>query len=473
MDASFPALIQILLATGRTLALQLNEKLAVRVVHNAPLLIEWRGRSDALPGSLNLLLEELLQPPRAREIAQRIAAAANEVDEAGVALGTGALRVPQDSGPEQYAALSLHRLAEGDSLPLLLLLRDVTALEAVQHALTQTRDSLTAAMASLRAPPQALRMYLAAGMASVGELRAMMKLQARDEEALRAKLARLAQGVESLEADARAADLPTVTEACADLGQYLTGLRQRPQLSGDDLLPIAPLLDRVASGFGNAIRIEEQRYSPPAAAAKARRDDPPAGGKTQDWAELAERRWNSFLRRRNEETGTLVKLRMRDARLVPAARRRAVDDMLQHLLRNAIEHGIETPEQRLAAGKPATGEIIVQFADKGPQGVTMTVRDDGRGLDIGRIGRAAVRSGLLSEESLAGYDPGRIVGLIFRPGFSTQNLEGESGRGRGMDFLRRAVARADGQITVATKPGRYTQFVIELPAAATPGTTAI
>ena len=170
------------------------------------------------------------------------------------------------------------------------------------------------------------------------------------------------------------------------------------------------------------------------------------------------------MRQRGGELGTLVKLQVHNAPLVPAGLRREVDDMLQHLLRNAVDHGIETPEERLAASKPAAGVITVKFEDRGSRGVSMTVRDDGRGFDIERIGAAAVRSGLLSEESLLEYDPGEVVGLIFKPTFSTEHLDGEAGRGRGMSFLRRAVTRIGGQITVATKPGIYTQYVIQLPA---------
>jgi len=465
--ASASALVEILLTTGRTLALQLNEKLAVRVVRNAPLLIEWRGHDAVMPASLRALLEELLPSSRVATIMQQIAAAAGSVDEAGLALGTCALRVAHGGGPDRFATLSLHRAALAEGLPLLLLMRDATAAQVLQQTLAQARESLAAALAALRASPRDMRLFLSAAMASVGALRATMKLPARDQQAAHAKIAQLRLAAGQLAADARAAGLTTVVDACGNFERQLAALQDRPLLSGDDLLPLAPLLDRIASGVGDSIRIEEQRYvaAPPArAAAPAGADPADARHEAGTWARLAERRWNAFVRRRCEEMGTLVKLHVHDARLVPAAQRHDVDDMLQHLLRNALEHGIETPEQRLAADKPAAGEISVKFEDRGRAGLLMSVRDDGRGLDVERIGRAAVRSGLVSDESLLEYDPGEVVGLIFKPSFSTENLEGESGRGRGMNFLRRAVARLGGQITVATRPGRHTQFSIQLPA---------
>jgi signal transduction histidine kinase len=471
MDASSTPLLEILLTTGRILALQLNDRLAVRVVHNAPLLVEWRGHGEAMPASLQLLLEELLPLPRARAVMEQLAAVIDTADEGGVPLGTAVLRTPHGGGPDRHAALSLHRVPTEEGLPLLLLLRDVTPLEGLQLQLGRTRESLAATLAALRASPRAIRLFLAAAMASVGALRATMKTPGREQDAAQAKLSRLKEDVDRLGAEARAAGLDTIAAACGNFAQQVVSLRGKTQLSGDELLSLAPLLDQVASSVGDAIRIEEQRHVPQPKAPAA---GPPAAApvderkEAQDWARGAERAWSSFVRHRGEELGTLVKLQVQGAQLVPHALRRDVDDMLQHLLRNAVEHGIETPEQRLAADKPVVGAVSVKFADKGQHGLIMTVHDDGRGFDVERIGRAALHSGLVSGESLLEYDPGEVVGLIFKPAFSTENLQGEAGRGRGMSFLRRAVTRLGGQITVATKPGRYTQFVIQLPTHAQP-----
>lgn len=476
MDDPSSVLVESLLTSGRTLALQLNERLSVRVVHNAPLLVDWRGREDAMPGSLQQLLEELLPLSGARSVMDQIASTAAGADQSGIALGTFALRAPHGGGPDRHVTLSLHRDPDTAESPLLLVLRDVTALEGLHHALAQSRESLDAAMAVVRASPQAMRMFLSAGVASVGALRATMKLPARDQETVHTKLSRLQEAADQLGNEARTVGLATVTEACAAFAQRVAVLRERPHLTGDDLLPLAPLVDDIATAVGNASRIEEVRHVPQSRTRTAARSGtaPDARKEAADWARGAERSWSSFVRRRSGELGTLVKLQVQNALLVPPGLRRDVDDMLQHLLRNAVEHGIETPELRLAAQKPASGLITVKFEDKGRSGVTMTVRDDGQGFDVERIGQAAVRSGLVAEESLLEYDPGEVVGLIFKPTFSTEHLDGEAGRGRGMSFLRRAVTRIGGQITVATKPGSYTRFVIHLPAQAdaTSGRTA-
>jgi signal transduction histidine kinase len=468
MDEPSSTLVELLLTTGRALALQLNDKLAVRVVHNAPLLVEWRGTEDAMPHTLKLLLEEMLPLPHAGELLEQITTAVATADEAGVALGTSLLRVPQGGGPDRFVAMSLHRAAGTRGMPLLLM-RDVTASGAAQQSLARTQQSLDAALAMLRAQPAAIRKFLTQALTSIGDLRATMRLPARDQQAVRGKLGRLQEQAERLGVEASEAGVDTIATACANLVLRVTALLEQPLISGDALLPLAPLLDQVASSIGDCLRIEEQRHVPPtrSPAATAATQGPSAQEKdARSWARSAERGWSNFVRRIGEELGILVKLQVVDARLVPEGLRRDVDGMLQHLLRNAVEHGIETPEQRLAADKTVTGEVMIRFRDLGRQGMTMSVRDDGRGFDVERIGRAAVLSGVLSEESLVEYEPGEIVALIFKPSFSTANLEGEAGRGRGMHYLRRTVARLGGQISVATKPGIYTRVVIQLPATA-------
>jgi two-component system chemotaxis sensor kinase CheA len=465
MDGPNSPLLEIALTAARTLALQLSERLAVRTVHNAPLLLEWRGHDDAMPGSLQLLLEELLPLAGAQAMLRQVEAGAATAGDAGIDLGSAMLRPPPGGGADRHAAFSLYRI--GDSTePLLLVLRDVTPQTGQQQALAQAQETVNAALTALRNPPQSLRLFLSSAMASVGALRSTMKLPARDQAAVQAKLTRLKEYADQIGKEAREVGLTTVVAACGDFALAVVALREKPHISGNDLLPLAPLLDHIASSIGNSARIEEQRYIAPARtrAAPRERAEPELRKDAEEWAHAAEKRWNNFLRQRGEEIGTLVKLKVQHAHLVPAGLRRDIDDLLQHLLRNAVEHGIETPEQRLASDKSVAGEISVKFEQKPREGLVMTVRDDGRGFDVERIGRAAVLSGLVAEESLLEYDPGEVVGLIFKPAFSTENLAGEAGRGRGMSFLRRAVTRLGGQITVATKPGHYTRFMIQLPA---------
>jgi signal transduction histidine kinase len=304
-----------------------------------------------------------------------------------------------------------------------------------------------------------LRLFLGSALASVSAIRATLRMPARTLDTLRQKLARLQTEASALGTEAQTLGLSPITHSCQALANNAAMLQAHEEISGDDLLPLAPRVDAIASAIGSTSRIEEQRYEPLLAAVQtAKRQRSGAS-----WHEVSERRWSGFLRRRGEDIGTLARLTMSGAELVPAFHRRHVDEILQHLLRNAVDHGLETPEQRLAAGKSAAGKITIAFSRIDRGRLKMTVHDDGRGFDLSRIGRAAVQSGLLSEESLARSEAGELVGLIFKPSFTTEGLDAGDGQGRGMSYLRRKVTRLGGQISVATKQGRYTLFTIELP----------
>ncbi|AHF03716.1 gliding motility protein [Marichromatium purpuratum 984] len=139
-------------------------------------------------------------------------------------------------------------------------------------------------------------------------------------------------------------------------------------------------------------------------------------------------------------------------------------DALVHLLSNAVDHGIESPEARRAAGKPALGRIEIS-ARKDGAGVAISIRDDGRGLDRARILERAVRQGLIEPEQATTLEPAQVAELIFRPGFSTSELITEvSGRGVGMDVVRRTVVdELHGTITVADEPDQGTRLTLKVP----------
>jgi len=134
---------------------------------------------------------------------------------------------------------------------------------------------------------------------------------------------------------------------------------------------------------------------------------------------------------------------------------------LEHLLRNAVAHGIEPPEARAAAGKPALGQIVLSIVPS-DNDIALTLADDGGGLDHAAIRRRAIERGLLDATDAA--DDDALAELIFRPGFSTAATVSEiAGRGVGLDVVRDAVAQLGGRVTVTAQAGAGTRFAIVLP----------
>ncbi|TFW34000.1 hybrid sensor histidine kinase/response regulator [Massilia horti] len=133
----------------------------------------------------------------------------------------------------------------------------------------------------------------------------------------------------------------------------------------------------------------------------------------------------------------------------------------EHLLRNAIVHGVETREQRALRGKPETGELLIQVSQQGNE-VAIEFSDDGAGLDLARIRAKARASALLAED--AEVSDAQAAEFIFAPGFSTaQALTELAGRGVGMDVVRSEAQALGGRVAVASEPGKGTRFTIRLP----------
>ena len=138
-------------------------------------------------------------------------------------------------------------------------------------------------------------------------------------------------------------------------------------------------------------------------------------------------------------------------------------DPLTHLLRNAVDHGLEPPESRERAGKPALGRIRIGVAREGER-VLVTVADDGKGMNLDAIRVTAVAAGFVSPEELASLDDERTLMLTTIPGFSTAgDVSDVSGRGVGMDVVRTRVESLRGQMRITTHDGEGTSIQMNLP----------
>ena len=140
-----------------------------------------------------------------------------------------------------------------------------------------------------------------------------------------------------------------------------------------------------------------------------------------------------------------------------------ISDPLIHLLRNALDHGIEAPEVRRRSGKLETGTIHLHAKQEGGK-VLVTLGDDGRGIDPHRLKEVATARGLVDHKDIAGWTTPQLLELIFLPGLSTSGrITDISGRGVGMDVVRANVERLKGQVEVASELGKGTHFIMSLP----------
>ena len=140
-----------------------------------------------------------------------------------------------------------------------------------------------------------------------------------------------------------------------------------------------------------------------------------------------------------------------------------IADPLIHLIRNAVDHGIETPEERSRLGKSPTGTLKISAFHQ-ENHIIITVQDDGRGIDLERVKETAVKKQIITPQEAASLNEHEIIALIFRSGFSTSIAVSDvSGRGVGMDVVKSHVDKLNGIIEVETRKGEGTKFIIKLP----------
>lgn len=144
---------------------------------------------------------------------------------------------------------------------------------------------------------------------------------------------------------------------------------------------------------------------------------------------------------------------------------RELEEALLHLVRNAVDHGVEAPEVREGRGKPRAGRIRLRAAAAGSR-VRLEIADDGAGIDVKRVRQQAVQAGLLDDAAAAALGHDEVLRLLFAPGFSTRKRVSEtSGRGVGLDVVAAAVSRAGGEVFLSSEPRRGTTVAVEVPVA--------
>ena len=140
-----------------------------------------------------------------------------------------------------------------------------------------------------------------------------------------------------------------------------------------------------------------------------------------------------------------------------------IGDPLVHLVRNAVDHGIEMPEEREKSGKPKKAEIILSASQVGNH-IVISVKDNGNGIDLEKVKKKIIKNGLKKKNEIDSLSSDQILNFIFEPGFSTsEKISNISGRGVGLDVVKNVVKKLNGVIDINTKIGEGTEFVITLP----------
>lgn len=391
-----------------------------------------------------------------------------------------------------YLEFDFNRVKSAGSLShLLVTVNDVTKRVMLSRELQESQEKAQAQLdlllRILHVEPDNLTGFLTDADVSLKMVNSILKEPAREESAFRAKIDGIYRQVHAVKGEASALGLKTVEQRAHAFEESLSDLKARPSLSGSDFLPLVVKLDDLFNHLAQVREMLSRLVDLHQAIANRRT----AGGqveaaKVDAWlagkhdqtmqmkalqpqaAEVStglERTLEDLAARVASTHEKQVTVKCSGLDQVPDAYKRAVKDITIQLVRNAVVHGIETPDQRLKAQKSETGVLGVEFIQREAEGFELVVQDDGRGLQLERIKEVAVERGLISPAQAALLDPRQTMALIFRPGFSTSDkVTTDAGRGAGMDLVRILVAELGGRVGLASAGGRFSKFKIWLPA---------
>jgi signal transduction histidine kinase len=373
----------------------------------------------------------------------------------------------------RYLQFDFHRVMGPKGVKhVLASVSDITASVLLAKELHESQENanqqVDMLMGVMHVDPVQLMAFLDATETGLQLVNAIMKEPARSDNEFRKKIDGLFREMHSIKGEASALNLMSVAHRTHALEDMVSELKKKPDLSGNDFLPIVLKIDelmahlRSVRELGN--RLSSLRGSAPAqdSGASMIMKGPVAVQKAA--ADELAHTLTSLAERLASDHKKKFKVHVSGLADIPRSYVPTIKDVLIQMLRNSAVHGIETSDVRQAHTKDAVGAVRIEFKKAG-EGFELMFEDDGAGLLPDQLKAAAVRKQLVTAEEAAAMDTRAAMALIFRPGFSTQeHVSMDAGRGVGMDVVAKSVYAIGGKIGVTTNPGKFTRFKVSLPA---------
>jgi HPt (histidine-containing phosphotransfer) domain-containing protein/PAS domain-containing protein len=390
----------------------------------------------------------------------------------------GELEIQLDNGrggrDTRYLQFDFHRVM-GDSgiKHVLVSVGDVTGSVLLARELAEAQQNANAQVDMLlgvmHIDPLQLAGFLDATEAGLQLVNAILKQPARADQEFRNKLDGLFRELHSIKGEASAIALASVAQRAHAFEDLLAELKERPELSGNDFLPLVLKLDELLAHLRSvrelSLRVTTLCEAAAAGASAKRAPQTPAEHALAAADDLAAT-LQGLVTRLNNETQKKFRLSLQGLAQIPPNYRAIVRDVLIQMLRNSAVHGIEPADVRRAHAKDEVGLVRAEFRAVAG-GYELVVEDDGAGLALEGLKAAAIKKNLVTAAEAARMDTRAIMGLIFRAGVSTaERVTMDGGRGVGMDVVARGIAALGGKIVLSTDAGKFTRFKIALPAAA-------
>jgi two-component system chemotaxis sensor kinase CheA len=372
----------------------------------------------------------------------------------------------------RYLEFDFHRVRmDGRVTHVLVSVSDVSArvdlARELQSSQSQAQAQVDTLLGILHIDPVQLGSFLSDSSAAMKMINAVLREPAREESVFRKKLDTLFRQAHAVKGEAAALGLSSIESRAHSFEEDLKSLKEKPDLSGNDFLPLVIKLDDLLTHLQSVGELVSRlsRFQPAPAETAHARTDVIAGageGEKSDFGLAAA--LQHLAGRVASDDKKEVALQCVGFDLVPADYRRVVKDIAIQAVRNAIVHGIEPAAARSACGKLPQGQVRLAFQPVGDTGYKLIVEDDGQGLAIERIKEVAIQKGFITAQQAETLDAKQTYTLLFKPGFSTvEHPTKDAGRGVGMNLVADLVQQAGGRVGVATARGRFTRLTVTLP----------
>lgn len=382
------------------------------------------------------------------------------------------VNIAQNSGGylTKHLQFSFARAQQNDVIShVLVTVQDVTEKVRLEKALLESRKHSESQMelltSLLHTHPSLLQEFIANSYHCYNRINNVLRQPAKTSQLIKEKAVSIFREIHNFKGEAAALKLEYFENQAHAIEDTLASLRGKSDLTGNDYLPLTVQLESLISYTQQVQQLTEKlalfgHYSHNNLALTSEQKTV-SHRPMNTWSSLDDLVQN--IAQRNGKLVKLVASGLRDLELAPDYAQQ-VKEICVQLLRNAVTHGIELPEDRELAEKPITGRIDLRLAKLSDKEMEITVMDDGQGLDYSAIRDKAIASGRWSEDEIESWGNKHLLALIFNEGFSTANeVSKDAGRGVGMEAVMNHVLEHRGKITVSSRRGRHCRFVITLP----------
>lgn len=352
---------------------------------------------------------------------------------------------------------------------VLVTVQDVTEKIRLEKALVESRkhseSQIELLTSLLHTHPSLLQEFITNSYNCYNKINNILRQPAKTTQLVKEKATHIFREVHNFKGEAASLKLDYFESQAHAIEDTLQDLRNKPDITGNDYLPLTVQLENLISYTQQVQQLTEKlalfghytsKTPVPASEKKI------LGSRQQDgWSHLGD-----FVQNIAQRNGKLIKFvasGLNDIEL-DAEYAQQVKEICVQLLRNAVTHGIESPEDRELTEKPLEGRIDLRLAKLSDEEMEITVMDDGNGLDYDAIREKAIQSGRWADDEIDSWGNKHLLALIFHEGFSTaKEISKDAGRGVGMEAVMNHVLEHRGKITVSSRRGRHCRFVITLP----------